>query len=65
MSGPYALLRAVAVALAIALAVATGSAQGVLRMPGEQIATPVTRSTNRAVVFEALVDLCLRGAASA
>ena len=57
MSGPHALLRAVAVALAIALAVATGSAQGVLRMPGEQIATPVTRSTNRAVVFEALVDL--------
>jgi len=45
------------VVLGMVTALATAAAQGVLSMPGEEIATPAARSASRAVVFEALVDL--------
>ncbi|HLU82416.1 MAG TPA: S41 family peptidase [Trueperaceae bacterium] len=50
-------VRSLAVMLALAAAVATASAQGTLTMPGNEVATPATPTTNRGVVFEALVDL--------
>lgn len=55
MSVSARLLKA-ALAAALALGLATATAQGGLRMSGDAIATP-TPSINRAVVFEALVDL--------
>jgi C-terminal processing protease CtpA/Prc len=45
------------VALCVVSMLAPAAAQGELTMPGEEIATPAPRSTSRAVVFEALVDL--------
>lgn len=52
-------LRGAALVAAAALCsvLAPASAQVALTMPGDEIATPAPRSTSRAVVFEALVDL--------
>lgn len=56
-SGVPGWLLAAALCLSLLTPVAFGSAQGALTMPGGEIATPAARSTSRAVVFEALVDL--------
>ena len=51
-------LKVTAVTFVLALVSTVSlSAQGLLTMPGDEVATPEARSTSRAVVFEALVDL--------